>query len=275
VKITEALVTLAHARAAMDTIKLPDARRLPVASRIPFPIDSLRVAAETEKFDHWIYEVSDQTSTGKFTVAVVTPVYDAWRSWRAEVELAKPMKRREQRGGAQASQTYDPMRQMRDWMRYADRGYAPVVTIQMAPKIGQTAGSIFGNILGATAAGMSGTGYRGNYRYEYKADFLKAEVTRNGKSVEDFNVFRAIIPQVFATARWDGNYAMEDQARTGIFQCDPSVFGPDGDAFPVIHIKVWSVEKPDNPYEFDLPKATVKRTWDDFAPWRSIASVAH
>jgi len=30
---------------------------------------------------------------------------------------------------------------------------------------------------------------------------------------------------------------MGDQARTGIYQCDPSVFAPEGDKFPIIHVK--------------------------------------
>lgn len=271
IKITEALTVLARARAAMDTVPLPDQRRLPLASRVPFPVDSLRAVAEVEHFDHGTYEVSTRASTGKFTVVVVTPVYDAWRNWRANVQLAKSTKKREQKGGAQASQTYDAMRQMREWMRYTDRDYAPVVTIQMAPKIGQTAGSLFGNILGAAASGMAGTGYyRGSYRLEYKSDFLRAEVTRDGAAVDDLNLFRAMIPAVFASTQWDGNYVMEDQARTGLFQCDPSVFAPGSAGPPTIHLKVWSVEKPTKPYEFDLPAETVKRVWSDFAAWRDV-----
>jgi S1-C subfamily serine protease len=310
VMITQAVAVLGRARSAMDSVAVPEARRLPIASRIPFPVDSLRAVAEFEKFERGPYEVSNRVSTGKFNVVVVTPVYDAWRGWRSNVELAKSTKKREQKGGLQAAQTYDPMRQMRDWMRYAGNDYAPVVTIQMAPKMGQTTGSLFANILGAAGAGLSGNSYyRGSHRYEYKADFLRAEITRDSIAVEDLNVFRAMIPSVFATADWQGDYTMEDQARTGIFQCDPSVFAPveadtslpatvaRGDrqqagmrqvrsdsenkdhggkeeTFPTIHIKIWSVEKPNKPYEFDLPRATVKRVWSDFGAWRAVAGLA-
>jgi hypothetical protein len=307
VTITQAIAVLVRARAAMDTLPLPAGRRLPLASQIPFPVDSLRAVAETEKFKRDPYEVSNRVGTGKFNVVIVTPVYDAWREWRFQVKLAKSTKKRERKGGMEAAKTYDPMRQMRDWMRYTG-GYAPIVTIQMAPKMGQTGGSLFGNILGAAAAGMAGSSYyRGSYRYEYKADFLKAEITRDSILVEDLNVFRAMIPAVFATAQWDGDYTMEDQARSGIFQCDPSVFAPVGDGtprtvrvdgvqrpgtshlqngskgakgraeeelFPTIHVKVWSVEKPNAPYEFDLPRLTVKRVWDDFAAWRAVVAAS-
>lgn len=297
IKITEAYPTLARARAAMDTLSVPDPRRLPMASRVPFPIDSLRTVAESDKFDRTPYEVSDLVGTGKFNVVVVTPVYDAWRSWRSQVALGKGTKRREVRGGGTGAQTYDAMRDMREWMRYTGEDYAPIVTIQLAPKIGQTAGSIFGNILGAAAAGAAGGSYyRGSYQYEFKADFLKAEVTRDSLRVDDLNLFRAMIPAVYASADWGGTYRIEDQARTGIFQCDPAIFAPvheaskpkatdsgpynrrvkdpdsAGDIFPTIHVKVWSVEKPNQPYEFNLPRATVRRVWADFASWRAVAS---
>jgi hypothetical protein len=284
VKITEALAVMERARAALDTAAVPEGRRLPIASRIPFPVDSLRDVAEVERFERGPYEVSNRIPTGKFDVVIVTPVYDTWRNWRAQVKLAKNTKKREKKGGLEASKGYDPLRQMREWMRYSGSDYAPVVTIQMSPKMGQTTGSILGNILGAAALGAS---YQGSYRYEFKADFLKAEITRDSVAVEDLNVFRAMIPTVFATADWGGSYSMEDQARTGIFQCDPSVFAPlseasesrstgkgtksDDRVFPTIRVRVWSVEKPNQPYAFTLPKATVKRVWDDFAAWRAIA----
>jgi hypothetical protein len=289
--IGQAIAVVERARSAMDTLPLPKARRLPLASQTPFPIDSLRAIAENDRFERFPYEVSNRVSTGKFDVVIVTPTYDTWRHWRARVQLAKSTKKREIKGGTDRSQTYDPTRQMREWMRYTDEGYPPVVTIQMAPKVGQSAGSIFGNILGAAATGMAGSSYyRGNYQYEYKADFLRVEVTRDGDVVDDLNVFRTMIPAVFATAEWDGDYTMHDQARSGIFQCDPSVFAPSGreegaplstsrrltaaqteeKTFPIIHMKVWSVEKPNSPYEFDLPNRTVKRVWDDFAAWRAV-----
>jgi len=273
INIGEAMPVLERARAALDTTKAPAPRRLPLPSRIPFPMDSLRVAAEIEKFDHRPYEVSDRVSTGKFQVVVVTPVYDAWRSWQASVALSKSTKKREAKGGSATSESSDPTKQMKEWMRYVGDDYAPIVTLQMTPKIGQTGGSIFGNILGALATGASGgSSYRGSYRYEFKADFLRAEVTRNDSLAEDFNMFRAMIPSVFASANWNGDYAMEDQARTGIMQCDPMMFAPENGVPPVIHVKVYSVEKPDKPYEFDLPQKTVQRVWDDFAAWRTISS---
>ena len=275
IKITEAIGVLREARAVQDTARSPSPRRLPIASRVPFPVDSLRAVAGYERFNEKPYEVSSQVGTGKFVVTVVTPTYDAWRSWRYTMELSKRTKRREAKGNVAAGQGTDPLRQMREWMRYTGDDYAPIVTIQIVPQIGQTAGSVFGNILGAAAAGYSGSSYRGNYRYEYKADFLRAGLYRDSLLVDDLNMFRGMIPRVFASANWNGSYSMEDQARSGILQLDPSIFAPDGETQPRLHMKVWSVDKPDRPYEFDLPESTVKRVWEDFASWRQAAEGEH
>lgn len=275
IKITEASEVVGAARAALGRGREPSPRRLPIASHVPFPVDSLREAAGFEKFDKKPYEVSSAVGTGKFVVTIVTPIYDTWRTWRYEIEIAKRSKQRERKGGAAEGQTTDPLRQMRNWMRYTGSDYAPVVTIQMMPQIGQTAGSIFGNILGAAASGYAGTAYRGSYRYEYKADFLRAELTRDSVIVDDLSMFRAMIPRVFASADWNGSYSMGDQARAGIMQVDPSVFEPTAGRLPKLHMKVWSVEKPDAPYEFDLPATTVQRVWSDFAAWRTAAGVAN
>ncbi|MBI5905107.1 MAG: trypsin-like peptidase domain-containing protein, partial [Deltaproteobacteria bacterium] len=149
VLITEALPTIASARAAMDTVETPSVRRLPVAPRGIFPIDSLQVAAGAKKFDAKPYYVHDRTSTGKFEVVVSTPVFAAWRLYSFEVELAKQTKKREAKGRVSEDQTYDPLADMREWMRYTRGGFPPVVSFEFTPKIGETGGSIFGNILGA------------------------------------------------------------------------------------------------------------------------------
>lgn len=274
VNIGEAYPVLSAAHAMLDTLRVPSPRRLPVASRIPFPIDSLRAVAEYDHFDERPYNISGNVGTGKFTVTVITPVYATYQNYRYTVVLSKRAKKREAKGGVASADQVDPMRQMRSWMYLAGdnaREMAPVVTFQMTPKIGQTAGSIFGNILGGVAAGMANTSYRGNYRYEYKADFKQAQVLSDSSAIEDLNMFRTMVPQAIAQSNWNATYSMEDEARTGILQFNPSVFKPNGDVFPNLHMKIWSVEKPNNPYEFDIPQATVKRIWDDFKTWRDIA----
>lgn len=98
VLITEALSVIKAARAALDSVAPPPARRLSVAPRGIFPIDSLQVAASAKKFDSKPYYVHDRTNTGKFEVVVSTPMFAAWRMYNFEVELSKQTKKRETKG---------------------------------------------------------------------------------------------------------------------------------------------------------------------------------
>jgi hypothetical protein len=264
------LPLIESARAALDTVKVPSTRRLPVAPRGIFPIDSLQVAAGAKKFDSKPYYVHDRTSTGKFEVVVSTPVFAAWRLYSFNVALAKQTKKREAKGRVSQDQSYDPLADMREWMRYTRGGFPPVVTFEFTPKVGETAGSIFGNILGAAAAGAAGSSYyRGSHKMEFKADFKDVRIFRDSVEVEDVARFRAMQPLVFSKSTWSADYFGADQARTGIFQCTADWFAPRGDSWPTIRVELTSVEKPDKPYVFNLPEATVKRVWTDFEAYRN------
>ncbi len=266
--ISEALPVLAEARSKLGSAPEPTDSLLPVAPRTPFPIDSLQVVAGMEKFDEKPYLVSKSADTGKFVVQAVTPVYDIWRTERYRLQLSKKMKKREKKGGVSASESYDPARQMREWMRYTGDSYAALVTLEMAPEVGETKGSFWGNFLGAVASGASGTYYRGSHRYEFKADFRDVEVYRNGKPVPDVERSKSMVPLAFASSDWNADYSGEDMARVGIFQCTSEWFAPDSTGPPVISVKITSVEKPDKPYTFNLSEKTVRRVWDDFATYR-------
>ncbi len=268
VLITEGISAVTAARAAMDSVEVPSARRLPVAPRGIFPLDSLQVAAGAKKFDAKPYYVHDRTSTGKFEVVVSTPIFAAWRMYSFDVALAKQTKKREAKGRVSEDQSYDPLGEMREWMRYTRGGFPPVVTLEFTPKMGETGGSLFGNILGAAAAGASGSYYRGSHKMEFKADFKDVRIFRDSVEVEDVARFRAMQPLVFSKSTWSADYHGADQARVGIFQCTADWFAPDGDAWPTIRVEVTSVERPDKPYVFNLPQSTVKRVWTDFEAYR-------
>lgn len=269
VLITEAFSTIAAARAAMDSVKVPSTRRLPVAPRGMFPIDSLQVAAGAKKFDTAPYYVHDRISTGKFEVVVSTPIFAAWRLYSFEVALAKQTKKREAKGRVSDDQSLDPLSEMREWMRYTGSGFPPLVTLEFTPKVGETAGSMFGNFLGAAAAGYSGGYHRGSHKMEFKADFKDVRIFRDSVEVEDVARFRIMQPMAFSKSTWSADYFGADQARTGIFQCTADWFAPQGDSWPAIRVEVASVEKPDKPYVFELPKSTVKRIWADFGAYRA------
>jgi len=274
ITITEAIAVLQKARAKMATVATPSDSLLAIAPNTPFPLDSLQIAARLTKLNSEYYEISSEVGTGKFNVVVATPIYEAWRENVLERRLAKKMHKREVKGNVTGQESYDPTRQMREWMRYTGgsglgpNAYAALVTIEMAPKIGQTTGSALGNILGAAMGGLSGIGYRGNQKYEFKADFKDVLITRDGVPIPDVLRTRGMVPLAFARSDWNADYSGEDMARIGIFQCTSDWFAPDSAGPPRIHVAITSVERPDRPYEFDLPRYTVKRVWSDFEAYR-------
>jgi len=275
-------VLISEARPLLDKVGAltsgpsPSDALLPIAPREPFPLDSLEIAAQLGQFNPHPYRVSEFVDTGKFNVTVVTPIYDAWRQYEVERLLTKKMHKREQKGNVPQGESYEPAKEMRAWMRYTEGGsaYAAVVTIEFAPKIGQTKGSLWSNVLGATAAGMSGYHYRGAYKYEFKSDFKDVSVTRDGKPVPDVLRAKVMVPLVLATSDLNGDYSGEDMAREGIFQCTSDWFAPDSARAAKIHFSIASVEKPDQPYEFDLPEGTRQRIWDDFESFRRASGSA-
>ncbi len=272
VLITQAAEVLTRARAAARDGTTPSAALLPIASRTPFPLDTLQQVIELKRIDAGAYDVSKQVDTGRFEVVVVTPIYDAWRSHEYDIKRAEHVKKREKKGGGATTSGSDPTRQMREWMRYTGNDYTPVVTLQFTPEYGETGGSVLGNLLGAMAAGMAGSGYRGSHKYEFKADFKDVWILRNGVEVPDIMRGKCFIPLEFARSTWSADYWGEDFARVGIFQCGPEWFAPDSAGFPVLEVGVTSVERPDKAYRFFLPEKTVRRVWADFAAHRAITA---
>jgi hypothetical protein len=268
--INQALPVLESARASAAGRLPPSPELLAVAPRRPFPLDTLQATAASEDFDSKPYFVSDRVGTGKFVVVAVTPVFDAWRSHRYEMELAKATVKREKKGGVPAPQGTDPGRGMKEWMRYTGSSYVPVVSFEFTPKIGETAGSVVGNIFGSALAGAS---YRGSHRMEFKADFKDVRITRDSVEIEDVGRFRGLQPLVFSKSTWTADYFAADQARIGVFQCTSEWFHPDGGRWPTIEIAVTSVEKPNSPYAFTIPLETVKRLWCDFEAYREVDGI--
>ena len=85
----------------------------------------------------------------------------------AQERLAKKRRSREVAAGVNQSEMYDPVGdRLQEWRQYVG-DYAPLIMISVEPKIGETSGSAVLNLLGAFAAGYTGTAYYGSHMYEY------------------------------------------------------------------------------------------------------------
>jgi len=267
VKITEAGGVITKSTALLESTEEPQMTSLPIIPEGMFPISSLRLVASKEKIDTKPYYVSELTSTGDFIVQCFTPPYLFWLRNNLTSRLAKERQKREKKGGVSADEAYDPLSYLKEWFQYVGEN-KPVVVFRVTPKIGQTTGSKVANILGAFSAGLSGTYYRGNYKYEYKGDLYDFSLKRNGNEVTEYRRSFMMQPSVFHTADWTANYNMEDLAQSGILYYSHETFKPTGTQWPDITLAIYSVEKPDEPKIVNLPRQTVEQIWSDFEPYR-------
>ena len=258
------LETAAQKLAASDP---PPPDRLPVRPRGIFPLKALEAAATAPWWDDDAYHVSKLRDTGSFEIRVFTPVSLYRTEKQAELELAAARRKREERAGVSSAEAYSPFEDLKSWGQYAGQ-YAPVVILQIAPKVGETTGSAIANILGAVAAGYAGTAYRGAHQLEFKGDLHDVSFERNGAPLAEIERGMMFVPLSVNVSDLYASYYGADLARAGIFTLDAASFAPDNGVWPVIYLKIEDLKRPGKPVGFALPQRTVERIWADFAPYR-------
>ncbi|MBX6363555.1 MAG: trypsin-like peptidase domain-containing protein [Gemmatimonadetes bacterium] len=266
VLITQAEAALAAARdslARADYVP-PSADRLPVLSATPFPVEGVKLAAAMPKMDLKPYTFEG----GPFVVSVMTPPVMAYRQAQALKALTGRREKREQKGGVTENEKVDNIQNWFGWEEYVGERKAAVV-LQVEPKVGQTGGSLFANLLGAVAAGYSGTYFVPHEVLEFKGDFRRMKLLRDGQVVEAVEENR--IPAVLNIA--DYYRSGRDFAYQGVYVYRPDEFAPRPDGtFPSFQLQVINTGKPNQPVYIPLPEKTVRALWDDFATYRLAVS---
>ena len=267
ISIYLALPTLEAAERSLASTEPPSPERLPVMPRSIFPLKALEAAAAAEWWDDDAYHVSKIGRTGNFEVRVFSPSFMYRTEKQGELRLAEARREREAKAGAGSAESYSPFEDLKSWGQYAG-AYAPVVLVQISPKVGETTGSAIANILAAAAAGYSGTVYRGSHKLEFKADLHDVAFERNGARIVEIERGMTFVPLDVSMGSYYDYYYGADLARAGVFTLDPMAFAPEGGAWPQIFLTVEDLKKPGNPTVFALPQRTIERIWADFAPYR-------
>lgn len=166
-----------------------------------------------------------------------------------------------------SAESYSPFEDLKSWGQYAG-AYAPIVLVQVSPKVGETTGSAIANVLGAVASGYSGTLYRGTHKLEFKADLHDVAFERNGARFVEIERGMIFVPLDVSMGNYYNYYYGTDLARAGVFTLDPMAFAPVDGAWPQIFLSVEDLKKPGSPTHFALPRRTVERIWADFVPYR-------
>jgi hypothetical protein len=189
ISIRQANATLTQARSSLASAPVPSPARLPVMPQAIFPLAALEAAARAQYWDEKAYNVASampygSSGTGSFNIGVLTPALMYRMEKKLALELAQQRGAREVTGGASTAESFSPFDDLKAWGQYTGQ-YAPVVLIQIAPKVGETGTSTFLNVLGAAAAGYSGTAYRGTHKLEFKGDLKDVTLQRNGTAATE------------------------------------------------------------------------------------------
>lgn len=259
--ITEASPLIAAARDSLLRVAATlSSTPLPMASKTSFPIEGLVAAASQERMDVRPYA----GSAGPFQLQFMTPPVMAFRQSSAMRELTRRRKGREARAAVAAGEKVDVIQGWYSWDEYVgDR--APVVVVQIMPEVGETRGSFWGNLLGALAAGYGGTYYEGHQTLEFKGDFRRMNLYRNGVLIEPIQ--RSRIPAVLNVA--DYRTSGRDYAFQGIYVYRPEDFAPNSDGEPATFTaEIINASRPERPVTFTVSPRTVSAVWRDFAPHR-------
>jgi hypothetical protein len=256
-------------KAAASSIAPPPTTRLPTMPRDIYPLSALEGAARSVRWDDNAYNVAKAMppggGTGNFNIAVLTPPYLYRTEKKLVLELAAQRSQRETAaGGVGQGESFSPFEDLKSWAQYTGQ-YAPVVLVQIAPKVGETTGSAIGNVLGAIAAGAA---YRGAHKYEFKGDLKDVTLRLNDEEAVEIQRGMSFVPLVLSESNYWGTYYGKDLARAGVLVLAPEMFKPAEGRWPAVTLVIDDLKRPGRPLSILLPQRTVERVWADFAPYR-------
>lgn len=245
VHLVEPVLAQARQRAAGKPAPPPE--RLPVASRIHYPIAGLKELV-TGTPDVSAYQIDAKD----LEVTFVTPPLQVSMAMAGQIRAAEMQKKRRKKAPLTESEVADPRDDLYGWLRNVGE-FEAVVRIRALPEIRLTGGSRAGRIVGA----IFGVVTPGTYRF--KTDFVEMRLFRDGADV------RPIVPgRICETVSMSGSGGkLEDVGCFGIYTYPPEAFAPGA----ALVLQIVTAEKPDEPMIVTLAPELVGRIWSDFRPW--------
>jgi len=167
-------------------------------------------------------------------------------------DLRQAANRYKRRGRKILDEKFDPADEpFYEWLRNATNQLDSLVTFEIRPDFGQTAGSAWATALSAAAAGMSGTPMTATKQsMEFKAEFLDMSLFRDGVYIRPVTPGRALAERAIDTPL----LAFVDEAYSGMYSYSPSVFMT-GKQF---QIDIYDARQPDKPHKIITLKHTSK-----------------
>jgi len=263
VLITQAIPALeaARAQAASGAAAAPADSLLPIAPADPYPLDVLKAVGQQARYDMRPYAGSG----GAFDFVVLTPPSMAWREAQVVNAVLQRRRGREARAGVTANEKVDPIQNWPSWSEYVGERKA-VVVFNVIPKVGETRGSFWGNMLGAMLAGPY---YQPHATLEFKGDFREMTLLRD--SVEIVPVERGRVPAVMNIE--DYRTTGKDYAFQGLYVYRPDDFAPRADGtFATFTLRITDTAHADRNVDIRVPPRTVEAIWKNFEAYRRASN---
>lgn len=192
----------------------PSDAALPTASARRYPPEVLKEKILKEPYDREAYVVA----AGKFTVTVITPVLVGKAQVQGDLQQAHNRMNRRGKKGLEKREIDGPFY---EWMRTATSLMDNVVTFEVKPDFGMTAGSVWAAALSGFAAGLSKSPVQPTHaNYEFKAEFQDFKLYRDNELIEPLHPGRAITEASFQFPL----ATFVDEAYSGMYQYAPEVF---------------------------------------------------
>jgi hypothetical protein len=194
----------------------PDPTELPTPARARYPTELLKDKVLSDTADVTTYTLDG----GRFTLTAITPVLLGKLQVQADMQQAA--NRYQRRGKKIKDPKFNPVDEpFYEWHRNATSLLDAVVTFEVKPDFGETAGSMWVSALTAFSAGLSGTPVAATRRtIEYKAEFQELRVYKDGRLVTPITPGRQITEQSLSGAFMN----FVDEAYSGWYLYDPEVF---------------------------------------------------
>jgi S1-C subfamily serine protease len=249
--ITRAIEPLSSARSKTTSLPAPNTTPLPNIPSGRFRTQDLKAFADSVKVERYI--AFDSISVGRFFVTLTTPPIAYVRQKAFEKAVGKDRKKREDRAHMDDEARFSEMRDFRDWNEYVGDQRAPVVTVTIEPKVGETTGSIFRRLLV--------TGTNGKATVRYSGDLEGASIFRNGQPVPLLKGGTTPV-KAYMDNRW---VDLKDVANYGFYVLPADAFAPEGDGTPPsIVIELADLKNPTLASCRELPREVVATVWNDF-----------
>ncbi len=259
IAITRLRPLLEKLPAALASTATPSDRLLPTMPQQPYTTAQMMTIVDTATFR--AYRKLFDASSSKFQVDLATPILYRVSQRAVETDVSRDRKKREARGNVAQDEQYSELKQNHDWEQYVGDANAPVITIAITPKIGET----FLSGLGRGLLAASGSYATGTATMKFSGDVRGARFYRNGIEVEPIRGGHGAQVMRVQNA-W---VSMKDVADWGYYVLPPETFAPDSATGAPARVKVviQDLKNPTTLSWTEIDGAASARLWNDFGPY--------